>query len=245
VTLPELHLAGEAIAALVDGELSRVAEQRALDHTARCPECRLAIAMQRQAKAALVEAGIPTVPGGLLSRLNDVPMTTDLGAGGPGGSGRDGTLVAASGGELLWAPVDQRPVGTVRGSASGPRRPRGQRPAADRPRSHPMIGRARSTRLRRGLAGTLAGLAFGVVAATVPLTAISTASESGGGNVVNRNPQVVPAGVTGLLPGRKTPTRTGTQLGTGTPAQQVSTASHAGTQTAQVVTVARRMAAAR
>lgn len=241
MTLPELHLAGEAIAALVDCELSRVAEQRALDHTARCPECRVAVAVQRQAKAALVEAGIPAVPGTLLSRLNDVPMTTDLGAGDPGGSGGGGTLaMAASGAELLWAPVDQRPAGTLRGGASGSRRPRGQRPAADRPRSHPTFGRARSTRLRRGLAGTLAGIAFGVVAATVPMTGITSASEPGGGNVVNRNPQVVPAGVTGLLPGRKTPTRTGTQLGATTnagPVQQVTTA--------EVVTIARQVTSAR
>ena len=37
------HLAGEAIAALVDGELARGAHQRALDHLARCPECRAAV----------------------------------------------------------------------------------------------------------------------------------------------------------------------------------------------------------
>lgn len=234
MTLPELHLAGEAIAALVDGELGRHAYGRALDHTARCPECRTAVRAQRQAKAALIEASVPALPGALLSRLHDVPMTTDLtGSGGPG----DGALVA-SGAELMWAPVDPRQPaqpGTARGAQPGSRRPRGHRTDASRPRSYPGLGRVRSIRLRRGLAGAVAGLAFGVVAATAPMTGVV-----GGGaepNVVNRNPQVVPAGVgVGLtFPSRKdSSTRPATQLG-----------NRGGTSTDQIGTVVREVAAAR
>ena len=54
MTLPEVHLAGEALAALIDGELSQAAYHRALDHMVRCAECRTAVNAQRQAKAALV-----------------------------------------------------------------------------------------------------------------------------------------------------------------------------------------------
>jgi Putative zinc-finger len=233
VTLPELHLANVAIAALVDGELSRGARARALDHLARCPECRLQVAVQRQAKAALVEAGVPAVPGGLLSRLADVPMTTDLSApGGPDGPGSSGSTLAMSGGELMWAAVDPaRPSVAVRGAASGPRRPRNSRP-----RSYPTIGPARRIRLRRGLAGTLAGLAFGVVAAAAPVGSAGTTA-----NVVDRGPgpHVVPAGV-GLVPGlggrRDTTVRTpNTRLTTQLP----------GTDSEQVGAVVRQVAAAR
>ena len=75
MSLPEVHLAGEAVAALIDGELGRGASQRALHHLAHCVECRSAVTLQRQAKAALVGAEIPAVPGDLLSRLRSVPMT--------------------------------------------------------------------------------------------------------------------------------------------------------------------------
>ena len=97
MTLPEVHLAGEAVAALIDGELSQGAYHRALDHMVRCHECRTAVNAQRQAKAALVGTEIPAVPNGLLSRLHAVPMTTDIG--GP----RAGILAVADG-ELVWAP---------------------------------------------------------------------------------------------------------------------------------------------
>jgi hypothetical protein len=230
VTLPELHLAGEAIAALVDGELSRHAESRALDHTARCPECRLAVTAQRQAKAALIAATVPALSCALLSRLHDVPMTTDLSKELPGGPGGGTLAVSDRGEELLWAPLTAAPaVAPVRSAAPGPRRPRGhRRQRASRPSSYPTAGRAHSTRLRRGLAGTLAGLAFGVVAAAVPIGAVGTVSEPNNPGVVNRGPQVVPAGVgVGLtVPGRQRDTTTvTTRLGgsTGETSQPVRT----------------------
>src|SRR5262249_58829730 len=83
VSLPELPLAGEAVAALIDGELGRGPQQRALDHLARCRECRTAVTAQRQAKAALVDAGVPAVPGDLFGPLCSGPMTTDLDGPGP------------------------------------------------------------------------------------------------------------------------------------------------------------------
>jgi hypothetical protein len=231
VTFPELHLAGEAIAALVDGELSRHARGRALDHTARCPECRTAVNAQRQAKAALVAASVPSLPGDLLSRLHEVPMTADISSGPPGGT------LAVSGSELVWAPVDPRAAAAVappQRAQSGPRRPPTARADVRRPRPYPMIGRANSRRLRRGLAGTLAGLAFGVVAAAAPMTGV-VAGGSAEPNVVNRNPQVVPAGV-GLLPSRKDTRTSNTQLGPRT---------NAPTSGDQIGTVIRQIAATR
>ncbi len=186
MTLPEVHLAGEALAALIDGELSRGAYHRALDHMARCTECRTAVAAQRQAKAALVGAGLPTVPDNLLSRLHEVPMTTDIGDRG-GGLGGPGTLAVADGG-LVWAPV--APPGTATPAAR--RHPRTRRHRVGRPRSYPVT-RVRSVRLRRGLAGTLAGLAFGVVTAAAPLGSTGVSLQQPG--VVDRGPQTVPASV--------------------------------------------------
>jgi hypothetical protein len=219
VSLPEVHLAGEAVAALIDGELGRGAHQRALDHLAHCEECRTAVHLQRQAKSALVGAGIPTVPGDLLCRLRSVPMTADLDGSAPG-------QLAMAGDELVWVPAARSdplarpgaagrpepvtvspngvsPNGTpLNGVPSNveapnveapPRRQRTRRkPQPGRPRSYP-VSRTRSVRLRRGLAGTLAGLAFGVVSAAAPLGSSGVGMQQP--NVVGRDPQVVPAGV--------------------------------------------------
>lgn len=192
MTLPEVHLAGVAVAALIDGELSRAAYHRALDHMVRCAECRTAVGAQRQAKATLVAAAIPAPPNDLLSRLHAVPMTTDLG--GP----RCG-LLAVVDGELVLLPPNgppgppaaSSPPGTASPTAAR-RGPRGQRSFHPRrPRPYP-IGRARSIRLRRSLAGTLAGLAVGVATAASPIGSTAGLQQSG---VVNREPQVVPARV--------------------------------------------------
>lgn len=217
MTFPEMHLAGEAVAALIDGELSRGAYGRALDHMVRCVECRTAVSVQRQAKAALVGAGIPSVPTDLLSRLHLVPMTTDLSTGGPGGPGAGGFggpgTLAVAGGEFVWAPLDPPGTATPAGGR-GPRSPRWHAPtrhAPSRPRSYP-IQRSRSVRLRRGLAGAVAGLAFGVVSAAAPLGSSGVSLQQPG--VVNRGPAVVPAGVgSGFSPFQRTDrTRTVPQL---------------------------------
>jgi len=171
------------MAALIDGELSRGAHHRALDHLAHCEECRTVVHLQRQAKAALVGAGIPAVPGDLLCRLRSVPMTTDLDTTTPG-------QLAMADGELVWVPAARPEPPNTEPPARRPRTRRTPRP--DRPRSYP-IHRTRSVRLRRGLAGTLAGLAFGVVSAAAPLGSSGIGLQRPG--VVERDPQVVPAGV--------------------------------------------------
>ena len=148
MSLPESHLAQEAIAALVDGELSGGAAGRAARHLAGCAQCRMAVAAQREAKAALQRDVDLAVPGDLLSRLKAIPFTAEVpGSGGLGGSlsaGADGLTVTGASGS--WA-VPLAP-------AEQPARP-----------AHGSGARW----LRRGMTGGLAGLGLGVAVLAVVL----------------------------------------------------------------------------
>lgn len=95
MNIPVSHLAQEAIAALVDGELSGVAAGRAARHLTGCLQCRLAVEAQREAKEALHTTHDVAVPGDLLSRLQAIPFTADVSAsGGFGGLGGSGTVLS-------------------------------------------------------------------------------------------------------------------------------------------------------
>ena len=136
--IPESHLAQEAVAALVDGELSGGAAGRAARHLGGCLQCRLAVAAQREAKAALQRGADLTVPGDLMSRLQAIPFTTDM----PGAIGLGS----------LGAGADGLTLGNLGGASAIP-----PGPAAPAVRPEP------SRRLRRGVAGAaLAGLGLGV-----------------------------------------------------------------------------------
>ena len=93
MSIPESHLAQEAIAALVDGELTAGPANRAARHLAGCMQCRLAVQAQREAKEALHESADVAVPGDLMSRLCAIPFTTDVPGAGSGG----GTMTAGPG----------------------------------------------------------------------------------------------------------------------------------------------------
>ncbi|HEY0400633.1 MAG TPA: zf-HC2 domain-containing protein, partial [Blastococcus sp.] len=138
MSIPESHLAQEAIAALVDGELSGGAANRAARHLTGCLQCRMAVAAQREAKEALHRSADVAVPGDLLSRLRAIPFTADVPSGSAFGN------LSAGGGQLTG--TDGRGSWTVPLApvASAPQRP----------------GQARW--LRRGLAGALVGLGAGV-----------------------------------------------------------------------------------
>ncbi|TKJ35547.1 zf-HC2 domain-containing protein [Blastococcus sp. CCUG 61487] len=129
MTLPESHLAQEAIAALVDGELPAGAASRAARHLEGCLQCRMAVQAQREAKDALHGCEEVSVPGDLVSRLYAIPFTADV----------------RGAGAAAWD-VDLTPN-------APPHRP----------------GHARW--LRRGLAGTLAGLGAGVTVLALQLPA--------------------------------------------------------------------------
>jgi Putative zinc-finger len=148
VSIPESHLAQEAIAALVDGELDAGPATRAARHLSGCLQCRMAVQAQREAKEALHSTRDVDVPGDLMSRLCAIPFTTDVP--GQGGSGL-GTLTAGP---------DQLTVQGASGSWSVDLSPQERPQRPDHARW-----------LRRGLAGTLIGLGAGVTALALSLPA--------------------------------------------------------------------------
>jgi anti-sigma factor RsiW len=144
VNIPESHLAQEAIAALVDGELDAGPAGRAARHLAGCAQCRMAVQAQREAKEALHEAADVALPGDLLSRLCAIPFTADV----PAGSNLGG-LSAGPGSLVMDGPSGGWSVDLA--------------PSARPARSD------QARWLRRGVAGTLAGLGLGVVLLAVTL----------------------------------------------------------------------------
>ena len=159
MSLPESHLAQEAIAALVDGELSGGAAGRAARHLAGCGQCRMAVAAQREAKAALQREVDLDVPGDLLSRLKAIPFTAEV----PGSGGLGGSLSAGA---------DGLTVTGAHGSWDVPLTPA-------EPAARPADGGARW--LRRGMTGALAGLGLGVsvLAVVLPAADVPTTDPSG------------------------------------------------------------------
>ncbi|WP_235870655.1 zf-HC2 domain-containing protein [Rhodococcus xishaensis] len=68
------HLASEAIAAYVDGELGMNAYVRASHHLSLCPDCAAEVDAQQQARVALRRvAGEMSMPSSLLGLLSDIP----------------------------------------------------------------------------------------------------------------------------------------------------------------------------
>lgn len=138
MSMAESHLAQEAIAALVDGELTAGPAARAARHLAGCLQCRMAVQAQREAKDALHASQEVAVPGDLVSRLCAIPFTAEVpgAGGGPLSAAPDSGRLTVRDGGAAWE-VDLAP------------QERAQR--ADHARW-----------LRRGLVGTLAGLGAGV-----------------------------------------------------------------------------------
>ena len=175
MSLPESHLAQEAIAALVDGELPAGATGRAARHLSGCLTCRLAVEAQREAKEALHGSQDVAVPGDLLSRLCAIPFTADVpGGGGPG-------AMSAGPGEL-----------TVTGSS-------GSWSVDLSPQRRPEQADGTARWLRRGLIGTLAGLGAGVTALALnlppdgaPSTRVPASGPVAGSSVADRHTEVVP-----------------------------------------------------
>jgi hypothetical protein len=156
MSIPESHLAQEAIAALVDGELAPGPANRAARHLTGCMECRMAVQAQREAKDALHRSAEQvTVPGDLLSRLQAIPFTTEV----PGGGGMGG----------LAAGPDQLTMTGAHGSFAVSLAPQHRAHRADQARW-----------LRRTLAGTLAGVGLGVTVLALNLPAGPEGSSSAG-----------------------------------------------------------------
>jgi anti-sigma factor RsiW len=186
VSIPESHLAQEAIAALVDGELARGPAHRAAKHLYGCVQCRLAVEAQREAKEMLHRSCDVAVPGDLLSRLQAIPFTADV----PG-----------SGGTLAAGP-DQLTLTGPAGSWAVPLGPRESPQRADQARW-----------LRRGVAGTAAVLGVGVLALALNLPADGSSSSPARpvarSTVPEQHTTIVPpvlrtvtVGTSAVLPGR-------------------------------------------
>ena len=167
MSITESHLAQEAIAALVDGELASGPATRAARHLSGCLQCRLAVQAQREAKEALHECRDVAVPGDLMSRLRAIPFTTDV----PGAGDDSDTMSAGPGGLTVtgasgsWS-VDLDPV------------PQPHRPHHAR-------------WLRRGIAGTLIGLGAGVtlLALNLPADDVPGVGRQPGAPVAGSSPQ--------------------------------------------------------
>ena len=71
---PTEHLASEAIAAYVDGELRMNAYLRAAQHLSVCPECAAEVEAQQQARIALRRAGQVSIPTDLHDSLTRIPL---------------------------------------------------------------------------------------------------------------------------------------------------------------------------
>jgi anti-sigma factor RsiW len=166
--IPESHLAQEAIAALVDGELTAGPAGRAARHLAGCASCRMAVEAQREAKAALHGSADVTVPGDLMSRLCAIPFTADV-------PGSDGTgQISAAAGEL-----------TVTGSSGSW--------SVDLTEGTHRRGSFGGRWLRRGVAGTLVGLGAGVTALALTLPADADGARSPAGTArPQQHTEVVP-----------------------------------------------------
>lgn len=94
-SLGESHLLPDAVVAFVDGELSLGAQDRASSHVSRCPLCAAEVTAQRQARAEVKRAEIPTMSAGFLASLKSIPQHTDLPSSPDNlAISEDGTLVA-------------------------------------------------------------------------------------------------------------------------------------------------------
>jgi hypothetical protein len=81
------HLATEAVAAYVDGELRMNAHMRASQHLEMCVQCRAEVEAQSAARSALRRSGEISMPPRLLGELNQIPTREiDLRAAGDAGN---------------------------------------------------------------------------------------------------------------------------------------------------------------
>lgn len=186
--LPESHLLPDAIVAFVDGELSLVAQDRASAHIARCQTCAAEVAAQRQAVAAVRQAGAPSMSAGFLASLCSIPQNTEL------PSAPDNLAMTADGQLVAIQRPDRvagvRDTGVLGGTAPlGSSTPLGQSPN--------VLGGGRF-----GLARRRAAQGAGVVVSGLVLSALALVATSGDGTEDQPNPAFGPprGANAGLLP---------------------------------------------
>ncbi|MFC7343183.1 zf-HC2 domain-containing protein [Saccharopolyspora griseoalba] len=157
--LPEQHLALDAIVAFVDGELSASAHDRAVAHLAHCPACSAEATTQRQARAAVKEAEVPSVSPALLQALQAIPGTAEL-PGAPEG------LALSEDGQLVTTTRSERAEKLGGGSRLGSSTPLGgARPLGVGPfETADEASRRAGRRTKQGAGVVFSGLVLGALA---------------------------------------------------------------------------------
>lgn len=167
--LPESHLLPDAVVALVDGELSLGAQDRAAAHLARCPGCAAEVASQRQAVAAIKRAGAPSMSAGFLASLRSIPEHTEL-------PGSPDNLAITADGQLVAIQRPDRVAGLRDSGVLGGVAPLGS--SAPLGQSSTVLGGGRHGVRRRAAQGA------GVVVSGLVLSALAlvgTSADSGDG----------------------------------------------------------------
>ncbi|AOS61760.1 anti-sigma factor family protein [Actinoalloteichus hymeniacidonis] len=171
--LPEQHLALDALVALVDGELSPSAHDRAVSHLARCPTCSGRATAQRQARTAVRSAAAPMMPVGLLEALCAIPQHADL----PPGPDElavtsDGQFVAVRSTSRSARSVAQSSATTFGSGAqlgSGPRLGEGDSVLGGGRRAGQERVKGMERRMRNSAGVVVSGLVLGAVALVIPV----------------------------------------------------------------------------
>ncbi|MCG3757602.1 anti-sigma factor [Amycolatopsis sp. Poz14] len=167
----ESHLMPDAVVALVDGELTPVAHDRALAHLARCPDCAAEVTSQRQAVAAVKDAGAPSMSAGFLASLRSIPEHTDL-------PGTPDNLAVTSDGQLVAIQRPDRVAGLRDAGVLGGAAPLGT--TAPLGQSANVLGGGRFAFSRKRAAQGAGVVVSGLVLSALAL--VGTAADSGEGS---------------------------------------------------------------
>ncbi|PKV91770.1 putative zinc finger protein [Amycolatopsis echigonensis] len=183
----ESHLMPDAVVALVDGELSPSAHDRATAHLARCPGCAAEVTAQRQAVAAVKDAGAPPMSAGFLASLRSIPEHTDL-------PGAPDNLAVTADGQLVAIQRPDRVAGLRDAGVLGGAAPLGT--TAPLGHSATVLGGGRFAFSRKRAAQGAGVVVSGLVLSALAL--VGTAADSGegaggGGPVRTPNANLLPA----------------------------------------------------
>ncbi|WP_409466697.1 anti-sigma factor family protein [Amycolatopsis sp. GA6-003] len=184
----ESHLMPDAVVALVDGELTPAAHDRALAHLARCPDCAAEVTAQRQAVAAVREAGAPSMSAGFLASLRSIPEHTEL-------PGSPDNLAVTADGQLVAIQRPDRVAGLRDAGVLGGAAPLGT--TAPLGQSATVLGGGRFAFSRKRAAQGAGVVVSGLVLSALAL--VGTAADSGEGTA-GTGPARVPNA--NLLPAR-------------------------------------------
>ena len=180
--LPESHLLPDVVVALVDGELSLGAQDRAASHLARCPGCAAEVAAQRQAVAAIKRASAPSMSAGFLASLRSIPEHTEL-------PGHPDNLAITADGQLVAIQRPDRVAGLRDAGVLGGVAPLGS--SAPLGQSSNVLGGGRLGLVRRRAAQGAGVVVSGLVLSALALVGTSADSGEGtpdiGGQTPNAN----------------------------------------------------------